>query len=580
MIGNPVPWSDRRVYRNNLVETKCRILVFRQSQAREKKVGGMIKRAVWKGFCMKIGWMTLGFVILVTLVGGEAAVPLEPRQRLPADELFQDGRIPRLRIEVPAASLNALRSHARTYVSATIREGNVTYTNVSIRLKGGPGSFRPLDDKPAFTVNFDRLAEGQKFHGLRKLHLNNSVQDGSYLSEKVARELFNAAGVPTPRAAHATVELNGDNLGFYVLIEGIDKQFLRRTFKDAKGNLYDGHSGSDVNRGMEVNSGDAPRDHSGLRALAAAVQEPDLDTRWARLQKTLDVDRFLSFLAVEVITCHWDGYALNRNNFRVFHDRENGRMVFLPQGVDQTFQRQNIPPIPQTVGLLTRSILEIPEARERYQQRMSQLLTNVFDGTAITNHVQEVAAKMRPYLAVADPQSAAGHPTRVASLCRRIQQRLQSLERQLTSPSVAAKLDKAESLALPTWEPKIDIGNPSLAKEHEKDGKTLLRVGTDERCAASWRTRVLLDRGQYRLQGKVRLQGVKLAGDDPKAGAGLRISRGKFSRKLSGDMDWTVVPFDFEVQQDRMDVELVCELRATQGKAWFDVASLRLMRRE
>ena len=30
-------------------------------------------------------------------------------------------------------------------------------------------------------------------------------------------------------------------------------------------------------------------------------------------------DRFLSFLATEVMLCHWDGYALNRNNFRVYH---------------------------------------------------------------------------------------------------------------------------------------------------------------------------------------------------------------------------------------------------------------------
>ena len=502
------------------------------------------------------------------------------QSRLPGDDIFKDGLIPKIRLELSRGALDLLRQRPRTYVRATVREGNITYTNVSVRLKGGPGSFRSIDDKPAFTINFDRLADGQKFHGLKKMHLNNSVQDPTYLSEKIARELFEAAGVPAPRAAHAAVELNGDPLGLYVLIEGIDKQFLRRYFKDPTGNLYDGHSQNDVNRPMRTNSGENPQDQSRLKALAAAAQEPDLNKRMAALEKTLDVDRFISFLAIEMIICHWDGYALNRNNYRIYHDRAHDRMVFIPQGVDQTFQRPNIPLFPQTAnGLVARSVLEIPQARERYRERMSQLLTNVFQVAAITNHVYEVAAKVQPVLAASDPQFAGSYPQRVVAFCRRIQSRVNSFEHQL-SPSPAVKFDRAQVLPLRTWEPKIDVGAPSLAKARETEGKTLLQISARESSAGSWRTSVLLDRGRYRLEGKLRLQGVKLNPEDPKTGAGLRISRQKFSRQLSGDMDWTTIPFDFEVQQDQADVELVCELRAAQGQIWFDLASLRLVRRD
>ena len=51
---------------------------------------------------------------------------------------------------------------------------------------------------------------------------NNSVQDSTYLSEKICREMFEAAGVPSPRAGHAVVEFDGRLLGLYVLVEGID----------------------------------------------------------------------------------------------------------------------------------------------------------------------------------------------------------------------------------------------------------------------------------------------------------------------------------------------------------------------
>ena len=185
----------------------------------------------WRWFAMLLGCLMFGG-------RGGAAEPANAKTPPVAEDLFAEGYIPRIRIQISGAGLDSLRQRPRTYVTATIREGNDVYTNVSIRLKGGPGSFRSLDDKPAFTLNFDRLADGQKFHGLKKFHLNNSVQDSTYLAEKISRELFEAAGVPAPRAGHATVEVNGEGLGFYVLIEGIDKQFLRRYFKDAKGNVY------------------------------------------------------------------------------------------------------------------------------------------------------------------------------------------------------------------------------------------------------------------------------------------------------------------------------------------------------
>ena len=81
------------------------------------------------------------------------------------------------------------------------------------------------------------------------------------------------------------------------------------------------------------------------------------------------------------------------------------------------------------------------------------------------------------------------------------------------------------------------------------------------------------------MEGRVKLQGVTLNEQDAKAGAGLRISRHKFGRKLPGDMDWAATTFDFDVTEDASDVELICELRATHGEAWFDLASLRLVRR-
>jgi hypothetical protein len=191
----------------------------------------------------------------------------------PSDLFFTNGNIPHLSIQIDEAAVAALRLHPRAYVKATVKEGPVVYQDVGIHLKGNYGTFKGLEGKPSLTLNFDKFVRGQKFHGLDKLHLNNSTSDPSYLTELLCRELFRAAGVPVGRASHARVELNGREAGLYVLVEGYDKSFLRPHFKNANGNLYDSEFMHDITEPLRRGSGEGPNDHADLRALAEAAQE-------------------------------------------------------------------------------------------------------------------------------------------------------------------------------------------------------------------------------------------------------------------------------------------------------------------
>jgi hypothetical protein len=83
------------------------------------------------------------------------------------------------------------------------------WKDVGVHLKGNYGTFQGVDGKPSLTLNFDKFVRNQKFHGLDKFHLNNSVSDPSYMTELLCRELFLTAGVPTARVTHARLEING-----------------------------------------------------------------------------------------------------------------------------------------------------------------------------------------------------------------------------------------------------------------------------------------------------------------------------------------------------------------------------------
>src|SRR5436305_1956419 len=197
---------------------------------------------------------------------------------------------PRIQIEIPPDGMKVLRDYKQVWrqprperidVQATVREGGSVYTNVAIHLKGS-FSFQPIDSKPSLTLNFIKFASGQSFHALTKIHLNNSIQDESYLCEQLARELFASVGVPSPRAGHALVKLNNRDLGLYVVIEGANKQFVKRAFPNAtKGNLYDGGSGGDVTKALKAESGENPDDLSDLTNLVKAAREPNITKRLA-----------------------------------------------------------------------------------------------------------------------------------------------------------------------------------------------------------------------------------------------------------------------------------------------------------
>jgi spore coat protein CotH len=231
--------------------------------------------------------------------------------------LFVERIVPASKHRDPPEGMQVLRDYRQVWrqerperidVKATVREGKQVYKDVAVHLKGS-FTFQPIDGQPSLTLNFDKFTPGQQFHGLSKIHLNNAVQDPSYLNEAMARDFFNDIGVPTPRAGHALVSLNGRPLGLYVLLEGANKQFLKRHFASTKGNLYDAGSGGEIDSGLEIDSGDKEGDGAELTTLAEAAAEPDPTKRWARLSELLDMDQFLSFIAGEVLLIHWDGYA-------------------------------------------------------------------------------------------------------------------------------------------------------------------------------------------------------------------------------------------------------------------------------
>src|SRR5262249_3977764 len=286
-----------------------------------------------------------------------------------------------LSLELGPKELDSLRREARRYVKATLKEGDkIVYRNVGVHLKGAAGSFRGIDDKPNVTVNMNKFGIVQRFHGMDKFHLTNSLQDPSYLSELICGELFRAAGVPASRVSHALVSINGKPRGLFYIKEGYDRYFLQRHFGNNHGNFYDGGFLREIDQPLQLIRGkNDVKDRADLKALLAATRERDPKVRFQKLEKLLDMDKFISYLVVEVITWDWDGYPMNWNNYRIYHDPKRDKITFIPSGMDQMFGSTDGPVLPGFRGVVARAVVESPQGRERYLARMAEVMKKVYD---------------------------------------------------------------------------------------------------------------------------------------------------------------------------------------------------------
>ena len=520
-------------------------------------------------------FLSFGLGVILTSVACSTVASPAPTNSWPGADLFTNGPVRQIRLEISSRELSSLRDDAREFVPATVTDGTNTYRNVAVRLKGSVGSFRPIEDKPAWTLDFSHFAPGQKFHGLRRIHLNNSVEDPSYCNEWLGGELFRSAGIPAPRVAHAVVTLNGRRLGLYVLIEGFTEDFLCCYFRHVGGDLFEPGQGHDVNQRLKRISVAAPRtDRSALKELATVVLESGSPNRWERLEKVLDVNRFLTFMALEVMLCHRDGYCLARNNFKIYRDADTGKIMFLPHGMDQLLGNAELPWNPQPAGLVARAVLETAPGIELYRARFGSLFTQLFAVPRIGAQIDQIVGRLRPALTDAEfasVQTEAGH------VKQRLAARSLALERQLQQPQPAVANFTNGTLALGNWSPASDAGG-AVERVTGPDGKPSLHIRARDDTAAAWKTKVILNPGRYRFEGQARVAGVQPLPSGTHQGAGLRVAgQVRQSADLVGNSRWRTLAANFEVRAGATEVQLLCELRGHAGEAWFALDSLRIV---
>jgi len=305
------------------------------------------------------------------------------------------------------------------YVKCTIRFGDEVYQDVGIRFKGNSStSVRGL--KKSYKFKFDEYIK-QSFHGFKTLNFNNGFKDPSLLREKLAYDLFREAGAPAPRVTFAKLyltipgEYNEEYIGLFTLVEQVDKVFLDAQFADTTGNLFKGEAMSALTyigddpkryeREYEVKLNEKQWDYSVLMRFIKMLNETPEEKFPLEIENTFNVEKFLSWLAVNTLLSNLDSYAGTGHNYYLYFNTSTGKVEFIPWDVNEAFGNFQMGSAQDMMELdiyepyakpkiLIERILRVPKFKERYIEKIKILLDGPFQQNAMYQKIDALYQKI------------------------------------------------------------------------------------------------------------------------------------------------------------------------------------------
>lgn len=370
-------------------------------------------------------------------------------EELSVDRVFDVNRVIEVSIQLPPDDWDALRKQSRdprkafsgsqenpfTYFRGDLVIDGVTIGSVGVRKKGFLGS---LDDRfPSLKIKFDEFVDQTPTREFDGLTLNNNKQDTSLVSQYLAYELYNAAGVRAPRCNFARVTVNGQYLGVYTNVEAYGKPFLQRRFGNRSGNLYEGTLADFYPHAIErLEAKTNRKNHDRSQALQLAnLLADDGPLALDKVEQLVDLDNFLRFWSMESLIGYWDGYTNNQNNFFVYQNPADDKFYFMPWGTDSAFTpppnllgvRIAGPVSVQAQSMLTNRLYHEEQIALRYRETMRSLLANVWKEADLIQIVDRIEGLIQPHLHTRQ----AGAPKVMKTVRRFIQTRRAAVEKEL-----------------------------------------------------------------------------------------------------------------------------------------------------
>lgn len=305
--------------------------------------------------------------------------------------------------------------YPEVYRKCNIWWDGVQLNNCGFREKGNASNtIANFGKKKPYKFSFDEF-NSQTLDGLKKINLNNFTNDPSLLHDVLCNKLFRDEGLPAPRTTYTKLFVNGEYIGLYVVIENIDKTFLKMHYGSANndGNLYKTDRGAHMflnwlgpdkqaykDQKFKLNTNETADDWSKLINFIDFINNDHSPDFKQKLEAKFDVHHYLKVLAIEKCVRSWDSYWGGGNNYYLY-EHPDGMIRWIPWDMNETFQDIKVLsgtsalngyliPTPQLEERpLLKRIFEYEDWKDEYLSYSCELINGSFN----LNHLGEFALK-------------------------------------------------------------------------------------------------------------------------------------------------------------------------------------------
>jgi hypothetical protein len=481
----------------------------------------------------------------------------------------------RIEIHLDENPLESLRKAPRTDVVARAQVNGYPVVELSLHLKGATGSFRPIDDRPSFTLSTSKRSGSERILGTTKLHLNNGVEDSSRWREILGREMLSTLGIPTTSATHARVLLNGRDLGLYVLIEGFTPDWIQRSFAGKGGALFEPVAKTNGPPDFRRVTSYGQKSASRLPRPFLAAPSLPVTNRWNSTGVCINESSLIDFVAAEVLLAHADGYSLAHNNYRIWLPSDGSGLQWIPQGLDRLFTAPELPWPPAMAGPIAEAVMARPDGARQVFEQIQAFRGRLPDPSTVKAHLEQRMERLRPNLSRTEWQEVRVGTDELMDDWRRRWEVL-DLQKQSAKPMF---VPLGSETRLSGWRPDPTTMNAELSEGENPEGGSQLRIRATEASLAGWTWTGTLLPGRYRLQAWVRLDHFEpLPFGEP---GGVFIQKaGQASKEWLHSESPTGQPLrlEFNVESASTTTRLRIAFRGRRGIVDLDTKALRIRR--
>jgi hypothetical protein len=309
----------------------------------------------------------------------------------------------------------SIAGHPQKYFKCDVTFDNITLTNCGFKEKGNASnSLINYGKKKPLKISFSTFQE-QTLNGIKRINLNNFTNDPSALRDAVCMKLMRDEGLPASRTSYAKVFVNKEYIGLYVIIENVDKTFLKLHYggKNNNGNLYKTDRSAQVllnwlgedkqrykDKKFQLTTNDSIDDWSKFIGFVNFLNFNSDENFKEQLEKKFDIHTYLKILAIEKCVKSWDSYWGGGNNFFLY-EHPDGMYRWIPWDMNETFQELNI--LSKT-KLLEGYLIPTPQLDERplikqlfkfddYKNEYLENACRIINSTFSENHLGKFIVK-------------------------------------------------------------------------------------------------------------------------------------------------------------------------------------------